>query len=224
MTPTSFTLGISNELWHDLTTNVVAPLTNKVVSGQYAPGSTFKGMVALAALEAGAIAPNHTVFCGGSIELGDHTFHCWSRGGHGTVGLIDAVAESCDVFFYDVGHRVGIDKIAETARKFGLGAKLDIDLPSEKPGLMPDRDWKQRVMKTAWQQGETLVSSIGQGSVLATPLQLAVMMARMANGGHAVSPKLVMKIGEQVAVPESWPEIGVSRAPILPWCCRPSTR
>ena len=167
-----FTLGINNELWHSLITNPTAPLTDKVVAGQYAPGSTFKTMVAMAALETGTIGPDHTVFCPGSMQLGDHTFHCWKHGGHGTVDMIEAVAQSCDVYFYDLAKRIGIDKIAETAREFGLGSKLDIDLQGERPGNIPDQAWKKRVLNASWQQGETLVNAIGQGYVLATPLQL----------------------------------------------------
>jgi penicillin-binding protein 2 len=128
------------------------------------------------------------------MTLGNHRFHCWRRGGHGWLPMIDAIAQSCDVYFYDLSRRLGVDKIAAMANRFGLGGRTGIDLPGESPGLMPTRAWKQANMGTPWQPGENLVISIGQGYVLATPLQLAVMAARLANGGRAVRPHLTMRI------------------------------
>jgi penicillin-binding protein 2 len=147
-------------------------------------------MVALAALESGAVTPATRVSCPGYLELGDTRFHCWKRGGHGAVDMLEGIAQSCDVYFYEVARRTGPDKIADMSRRFGLGASLALDLPGERPGLIPTRDWKLRTYGQPWTQGDTLVMGIGQGYVLATPLQLAVMTARLANGGIAITPHL----------------------------------
>jgi len=145
----------------------------------------------LAALEAGIIDANTEIDCEGYMDIGNHRFHCWKHSGHGRINLKRALAESCDVYFYEIARRVGIDKITEMARKFGLGVKEGIDLPSEKSGLMPTQTWKQRLFGEPWQQGETLLAGIGQSYVLVTPLQLAMMTARIANGGKFVEPHLV---------------------------------
>ncbi|MFP5517000.1 MAG: penicillin-binding protein 2, partial [Alphaproteobacteria bacterium] len=209
--PNQFTMGISAELWEELLSNQATPLNNKAVVGQYPPGSTFKMMAALAALESGIVSSRHTVYCPGHMELGDHRFHCWKRGGHGTVDFVGALRHSCDVFFYDVSRRIGIDRISEMSNRFGLGARTGIDLPHERAGLMPSIAWKKATLGKGWDMGETLVASIGQGYVLATPLQLAVMTCRLANGGYAVKPHLTKQIktvsGEQTA----WPSIGVKK-------------
>lgn len=186
--PNAFNKGLSEEAWRDLVSNSKGPLINKSISGQYAPGSTFKMMVALAALESGIISPDQRFFCEGYVELGDSRFHCWRKKGHGWMDMVSALQQSCDVYFYEVARRTGIDRISEMARRFGMGVKLGIDLPSERDGLMPTRDWKLAVIGSSWQLGETLVAGIGQGYVLSTPLQLAVMMARLINGGVAVKP------------------------------------
>ena len=188
--PNLFTKGISSKDWNALLNNPKKPLISKAISGQYPPGSTFKMMVALAALEGGIAGRTHEVTCKGEVELGNRTFHCWKRGGHGTMRMVEALEQSCDVYFYDVALRVGINRIAKMARRFGLGEKSDIDLHGEQPGLVPDRDWKSANFETGWQKGETLVAGIGQGFMLATPLQLAVMTARIASGGVAVTPHL----------------------------------
>jgi penicillin-binding protein 2 len=188
--PSVFGNGVSRKIWRELTTDPRAPLLNKAISGQYPPGSTFKMIVALAALEAGVAGPDHGVYCPGHLTLGRHTFHCWKRGGHGELSLVDALAQSCDVYFYDLARKVGIDPIAAMARRFGLGERLGIDLPGERAALVPDRAWKRAALNDAWHQGETLVVGIGQGYLQATPLQLAVMAARIASG-RAVQPSLV---------------------------------
>ena len=167
------------------------PLNNKTVSGQYPPGSTFKPIVAIAALEAGLVTPDHSVYCPGFMQLGKYRFHCWKRGGHGWQDMLKGIYRSCDVYFYDVAKRIGIDRISDMAKRFGFGEKLKLGLPGEQPGLVPTREWKLAVHGTRWQQGETLIAGIGQGFLLATPLQLAVMVARIANGGYAVTPRLV---------------------------------
>jgi len=188
--PNAFNRGLSNEEWHALISNPRAPLANKAIAGQYAPGSTFKLAVALAGLEKGAINPNTTVKCWGRTRLGNAYFHCWKRGGHGPVHLHKALTQSCDVYFYEVAKRVGVDRISAMARRLGLGQTLGLDLPGERPGLLPTRDWKLATIGVPWQMGETLISGIGQGYVLATPLQLAVMTARIANGGRAITPRI----------------------------------
>ena len=210
--PNRFSTGINAEVWEDLLSNPNAPLTNKTIASQYAPGSTFKPVVALAALEAGVIGPHHTVFCPGYLDLGDHRFHCWKKGGHGSVDMSDALRQSCDTYFYDVGRRLGIDRIAEMCYRLGLGETLGLDLSGERSGLVPSRQWKQATLGVPWQQGETLVAAIGQGYVLATPLQLAVMCSRLVNGGFAVKPHLVRQIRQGVSEQTVWPEIGVSKA------------
>lgn len=209
--PNQFTMGINAELWEDLLSNPTAPLSNKAVAGQYSPGSTFKTVVAMAALESGIINGHHTAFCPGYMDLGDHRFHCWKKGGHGTVDLVGGLRHSCDVFFYDLARRIGIDRIAEMAKRFGLGLPLGLDLPFERVGLIPSRDWKQASMGTSWQQGETLVAAIGQGYVLTTPLQLAVMTARLANGGLAVRPHLTKQVRGVQAETTTWPSMGVRK-------------
>ena len=193
--PNLFTTGIDTNTWATLSNDPYGRLNNKAVNGQYAPGSTFKMLVALAGLETGAIGPNYRVYCPGFMDLGNHRFHCWRRGGHGWMSLTDAVAQSCDTYFYDVARRVGIDTIAAMANRFGIGEPVGIDLPHESTGLMPTRAWKERELDRPWQQGETLVASIGQGYVLSTPLQLCVMTARLVNGGRAIRPHLTRRIG-----------------------------
>lgn len=190
--PNAFNRGLSQAEWETLSTNPKSPLTNKAIRGQYAPGSTFKPAVALAALEKGAITPETEIFCSGSTTLGNAEFHCWKRGGHGKLDLKGALEHSCDVYFYETARRAGIDRIGSMAKRFGLGQKLGLDLPGEKTGLVPNNDWKLGAIGTSWQLGETLITGIGQGYILTTPLQLAVMMARLANGGREVSPRLTV--------------------------------
>jgi penicillin-binding protein 2 len=189
--PNAFNIGLSRTEWQSIVKDPYAPLINKAVSGQYAPGSTFKVMVALAALEAGAMNPDQRVFCRGHTQLGNARFHCWKRGGHGSVDMRGAIQHSCDVYFYEAARRTGIDRIAEMARRFGLGTPTGVDLPGERGGLIPTSKWKRAAIGVPWQKGETLVAGIGQGFVLATPLQLAVMTARLANGKLKVKPHLV---------------------------------
>ena len=193
--PALFGGGLRRGVWQELRTDPRTPLVNKCIRGQYPPGSTFKMMTALAALAAG-VSPSHTVFCPGSTSLGRAVFHCWKEHGHGTLGLTQALAQSCDVYFYDLARRVGIDAIAAMARRFGFGAPLGLDLPGEQPGLIPTTDWKQATLGESWQKGETLVCGVGQGYVSATPLQLAIMAARLANGGIGVTPWLVAPAAE----------------------------
>jgi penicillin-binding protein 2 len=207
--PGTFANGLSQETWRAWVTNPQAPLVNKAIAGQYPPGSTFKMVVALAALEAGVVGPDHEVVCPGFMHLGRHRFHCWRPWGHGKLTLVDAIAQSCDVYFYDLARKVGVEAIAEMARRFGLGQRLDIDLPGERAGLVPDKAWKLAARGVPWQKGETLVVGIGQGFVQATPLQLAVMTARIANGAYAIRPWLARAPGSQEGTLEA-PPLGVS--------------
>ena len=192
--PNLFTGGISTQEWRQLIAHPRYPLSNKSISGQYSPGSTFKMIVALAALEGGDVGPDHSFHCPGFLELGNRQFRCWQGHGHGHVAMVRGLTESCDVYFYEVAKRVGIDRIAAMAERFGFGSKLEIELPGEKPGLVPTRDWKLAAIGEPWQGGETLIVGIGQGYLLTTPLQLAVMVARIANGGMAVEPRIVAAV------------------------------
>ncbi|MCW9032936.1 MAG: penicillin-binding protein 2 [Rhodospirillales bacterium] len=192
--PNAFNRGLSTKEWKSLIGNNRKPLNNKAISGQYAPGSTFKMIVALAALEKGVIGPEQKVFCSGHVELGTARFHCWKKRGHGAVDLVQAIQSSCDVYFYEIARRTGIERIASMARRFGFGSSLGLDISGERSGLIPDKGWKRAELGEGWHQGETLLAGIGQGYVLATPLQLAVMTARLANGGEAVRPHLTSSI------------------------------
>ena len=195
--PNDFTYGISQKKYDELRNNPKKPFLNKFLKGQYPPGSTFKMVVALAALEAGVIDQFDKFNCEGKIELGDSTFHCWKEEGHGELALVNAIARSCDVYYYEIAGLVGIDKIAEMAHRLGLGETYNIGLNGQGGGLIPTRDWKWVNYESRWQKGETLISGIGQGAVLATPLQLAVMTARLANGQKAVTPRLLYSVGNE---------------------------
>ena len=190
--PNAFNRGLSNLEWKALITNPRMPLNNKAIAGQYAPGSTFKMVVALAALEKGVVTPRTKFFCSGELEFGKSIFHCWKDDGHGHMSMANAIVQSCDVYFYEIALRTGIDSISAMAHKLGLGQILDIELSGEQRGLIPTRAWKKKVKQVSWQKGETLLAGIGQGLILATPLQLVVMMARLVNGGKAVLPRLII--------------------------------
>ena len=194
--PNLFVRGISQTDYSSLLENDHRPLANKVVQGVYPPGSTFKMVTALAALEAGVIDTETRVRCPGYLEYGDTRFHCWKRGGHGSVDLARSLAESCDVYFYDIAQRVGIDKIAEMGRKLGLGIRHDMPLSAIAEGNMPDKAWKKERHNAEWRIGDTINASIGQGYVLTSPLQLAVMTARIASG-RSVAPRIVRSIDGQ---------------------------
>lgn len=186
--PNAFNRGLTANEWNDLSTNLRSPLTNKAIAGQFAPGSTFKLMVALAAVDGGGISPDMHVFCPGVMQLGAIKFHCWKKGGHGSLDLVGGLKNSCDVYFYEIARRIGPDRIHDMAVKFGLGQITGVDLPGEHAGLIPNRAWKKAALGQPWHPGETLVNGIGQGYCLATPLQLATMVARIANGGKQVIP------------------------------------
>lgn len=206
--PNLFVRGISNADYAALTENDRRPLADKTVQGAYPPGSTFKMVTALAALEAGVITAEDTVYCKGYLELGNRKFNCWKRAGHGTVGLIRSFEESCDVFYYDVAQKVGIERIADMARRLGIGVRHDLPMSAVTEGMAPDKDWKVRKYKRDWLIGDTLNAGIGQGFVLASPLQLAVMTARIASG-KGILPRLVAAVdGVDVPLPDQ-PELGI---------------
>ena len=192
--PNLFVRGISHRDYAMLTENDHRPLANKVVQGVYPPGSTFKMMTALAALEAGVIDGETKISCRGFIELGSRKAHCWKRGGHGAVDLARSLSESCDVYYYEIALKVGIDKIAEMCRRFGLGLRHDLPMSAISEGTVPDQAWKLAKDGQDWRKGDTINAAIGQGYVLASPLQLAVMSARIASG-RAVVPRLVRSVG-----------------------------
>jgi penicillin-binding protein 2 len=193
--PNKFVRGISSADYTELTENEFRPLSTKPVQGVYPPGSTFKMMTALAALEAGVIEPDETVWCPGYKEVGGRRFNCWKRAGHGWVDLDKSLTQSCDVYYYDVAERVGIENIANMARRFGLGTTFDLPMSAVAHGLTPDKAWKLKNRKAEWQIGDTLNSGIGQGFVLTSPLQLAVMTARLASG-KALYPRLIKSANE----------------------------
>ena len=189
--PNAMAKGLSSKEWQDLLNNEKNPLSNKAISGQYSPGSTFKTIVALAALESGIIRSDTRYSCSGQMFLGNHAFHCWKRAGHGPLNIVEALMYSCDIYFYEAAQRIGIERIAKMARRFGLGSKLNIGLENEKEGLIPDKKWKRKRFGEPWMLGETVISGIGQGYILTTPLQLATMVARLANGGYEVKPTFI---------------------------------
>ena len=189
--PNAFSKGITNKYWGELQANERNPLLNKAIAGQYPPGSTFKLSMALAALNAKVTAPMNTVFCNGHFTYGNHQFTCWKTTGHGTVSMREAIQQSCDVYFYTMAERLGIDNIADMARRLGMGKPTGLGIPGEKGGIVPDDKWKRSRGWGQWMGGDTISVGIGQGYIITTPLQLAVMTARIANGGFMVSPRLV---------------------------------
>lgn len=191
--PNLFVRGISSKDYGELTGNKYRPLASKTVQGLYPPGSTFKMITAMAALEAGLIGPDDTAYCPGHLEVSGRRFHCWKRAGHGWVDLQDSLKKSCDVYYYDLAIKVGIEKISAMARRFGLGQRHDVPMSAVAEGLAPTMDWKQIHHGQPWRVGDTVNSSIGQGFLLASPLQLAVMSARLATG-REVSPRLVKSV------------------------------
>ncbi len=204
--PSLFNTGVPQSQWQAWAQDPRAPLINKATGGLYAPGSTFKMAVALAALQSGAITPGERFFCPGYFDLGNARFHCWRRGGHGSLDLHGGIKNSCDVFFYQVALKAGIDPIAAMGHRLGLATRLAIDLPTQQIGLIPTREWR-RAQGHAWNLGDTVVSGIGQGYIMVTPLQLAVYVARVATG-RAVEPHLTRSIGGELVSgshPEDWP-------------------
>ena len=189
-----FVSGMSHEQWGALISNPLKPMSNKAVQGEYPPASTFKIVTAIAGLEEGVIDADTTIFCPGFYKFGNRVYQCWKKGGHGSVNVISALAESCDCFFYQVGQKLGIDRLAWYAKAFGLGSPTGINLDHEAPGLVPTAAWKKRQIGIPWQAGETLSVAIGQGYNLVTPLQMAGLISAIGNGGDRYRPLILKKI------------------------------
>ena len=192
--PNMFAGGVSNTYWSNIITDEHKPLQNRAIQGQYPPGSVFKIVTAAAGLEEGVITPDTTIDCHGYFKLGKKNYRCWRKGGHGRMDLRNAIIQSCDVYFYTVGFRLGIDRLSRYAFGFGLGSPTDVDLEGEKTGLIPTEEWKESVKGEPWILGETVSASIGQGFDLVTPIQLANMLAAVGNGGTLYKPKIIWKV------------------------------
>ena len=205
--PDNFNMGLSGAQWKALQNDPMHPLINKSIAGLYPPGSTIKPLIAIAALASGAMSPSDGVYCNGKARLGNHLFHCWKKEGHGAMSMREAIKHSCDVYFYEAGRRTGIVPMQEMGNKFGLGVKLDIGLPDEKQGLMPSPNWKRARFGQPWVGGETLIAAIGKGYIQTTPLQLAVMTARLASG-KMVMPRLVRDVSAD-ARPIIFPDMNI---------------
>ena len=194
--PNSFVFGISQDEWQLIRNNPMKPLINKSISGNYSPGSTIKPIVALSALENDIVSPKFTINCKGHkhpLELYGQSYHCWKKEGHGYVSLREAMKQSCDTYFYEVARRLGVDKLSETAKKFGLGKQVFENLfINEKNGLVPSTFWKKNALGKNWLLGETVITGIGQGYIQTTPIQLCLMTAQIANGGHKIYPQIVL--------------------------------
>jgi penicillin-binding protein 2 len=197
--PNSFVHGINQNEWNGLLNNRDKPLINKAISGLYPPGSTIKTLTALSALENDVVNSRLTVRCKGYIDLHGERFHCWKKKGHGLVGMRTAIKKSCDVYFYEVSRRLGIDRLATTAEKFGLGKNVLKNYKEEKAGVVPNTKWKIRELGKNWYIGETLHSGIGQGYFLTTPLQLSLMTAQIANGGFKITPRILVDENDQIS-------------------------
>jgi len=192
--PNLFNRGVSADVWEKISSNPLHPMENRAIAGQYPPGSTYKLIVAAAALEEGLITPETSFNCPGSFEMGTRTFRCWRKHGHGRVSLHRAIVESCDVYFYHVGRLLGVDRLAQYAQAFGLGARTGVAMAGERRGLIPTRDWKLARFGVPWQPGETISIAIGQGYNTVTPLQLANAYAAVANNGEFFTPRVVQRI------------------------------
>ena len=191
--PNLFVFGISKDEWQLIRNDPMKPLVNKSLQGNYSPGSTIKPLVALSALENGIINTNFTVKCTGKTEMYGQTYHCWKKKGHGYVSFRNAMKQSCDTYFYEIARRLGVDKLSQTAKKFGLGEKVFGNLfDIEKKGLIPDTQWKKNALGQGWLLGETMITGIGQGYIQTTPIQLCLMTAQIANGGFKIYPKIII--------------------------------
>jgi len=189
--PNKFVHGITSKDWQNLLNDDKKPLINKSIAGLYPPGSTIKPIVALSALENDVVSPNTTVECKGEIELYGHKYHCWKEKGHGFLRLREAIKQSCDIYFYEVARRLGVDRLAVTANKFGLGNKVFNILNEERTGLVPTTKWKSKNIGKGWVIGETLLAGIGQGYFQTTPIQLCLMTSQLANGGYKIKPRII---------------------------------
>jgi len=201
-----FVHGIASKDWQDLINNERKPLINKSIAGVYPPGSTIKPIVALSALENDVVSTNTTIECRGAIELYGHKYHCWREKGHGFLRLREGIKQSCDIYFYEVARRLGVDRLAETASKFGLGSKVFDILDEERTGLVPTTKWKLKNIGRGWVLGETLLAGIGQGYFQSTPIQLCLMSAQLANGGYKIKPKIIYNEEASKSSTEDWGE------------------
>ena len=210
-----FVGGITHEQWDLLISNPFRPMSNRAIQGEYPPGSTYKIITALAGLQEGVIDDKTIFHCPGYYRFGNRAYRCWKKGGHGNVDIIKAVEESCDVFFYQVGQRLGVDRLAWYANAFGLGTPTGIKLDQEAHGLIPTAAWKKKRTGVPWQQGETLSIAIGQGSNLATPLQMAVLVAAVANGGNRYRPMILdrIKMVEGLTLQKNEPQL-IGKLPV----------
>ena len=207
-----FVNGISNKEWQDLITNPFKPLINKSLAGLYPPGSTIKPVVALSALENDIMSTKKTVYCKGNMELYGQTYHCWKEKGHGYMNMRSAIKQSCDIYFYETARRLGIDRLSITAKDFGLGKKVLENFVEEKSGIVPNTKWKKENIGRGWVLGETLISGIGQGYFQSTPIQLCLMMAQLANGGHEIRPRIVDDKYKLVEITNAWREEFINRS------------
>ncbi len=210
--PNKFVLGITNKEWQELISDSRKPLINKSISGLYPPGSTIKPVVALSALENDIVNTKFAVECTGSIEKYGQTYHCWKEKGHGYMNLRSAIKQSCDVYFYEISRRLGIDRLAETSKKFGLGGKVLDEFNEEKKGVVPNTQWKLKNIGKNWFIGETLISGIGQGYFQSTPLQLCLMISQFANGGHKIKPRIIDDKYAVQPIINAWRDEFISRA------------
>ena len=191
--PNLFVFGISQDEWQLIRNDPMKPLVNKTLQGNYSPGSIIKPIVALSALENGIMNTNFTVKCTGKTEMYGQTYHCWKKKGHGFVSLRNAMKQSCDTYFYEIARKLGVDRLSETAKKFGLGEKVFGELfEIEKKGLVPNTQWKKNALGKGWLLGETIITGIGQGYIQTTPIQLCLMTAQIANGGYKIYPHIVV--------------------------------
>ena len=196
--PNLFLFGISQDDWQLIRNNPLKPLINKTLSGLYSPGSTIKPIVALSALENDVVSTEFKVNCTGKTEMYGQTYHCWKKKGHGVVNLKNAMKQSCDTYFYEVARKLGVDRLSETAKKFGLGETVFNELfINEKKGLIPNTQWKKDNLGNGWVIGETLITGIGQGYTQTTPLQLCLMTAQLANGGYKIYPKITVSENDE---------------------------
>tara|TARA_B100000401_G_C52777956_1_gene706687 strand:+ start:1 stop:1128 length:1128 start_codon:yes stop_codon:yes gene_type:complete len=190
--PNKFTHGINHKDWNEIRDNPLKPFVNKSIAGLYSPGSTFKPLVALAALEYNILNPNLKVRCKGHIEMYGQKYHCWKDKGHGYMSLRNAIKQSCDIYFYEMARKLGVDKLAVVAKKYGLGSSILGDVYfDEKKGLVPNTEWKRNNLGRGWLLGETIINGIGQGYIQTTPLQLCLMTAQLANGGYKINPHII---------------------------------
>ncbi len=206
--PNAFVFGISQDEWQLIRNNPMKPLVNKTLSGNYSPGSTIKPIVALSALENEIVSSKFTVNCKGHkhpLELYGQKYHCWKKEGHGYVSLKEAMKQSCDTYFYEVARKLGVDRLSETAKKFGLGNKVFNNLfENEKDGLIPSTTWKKNILGKNWLLGETIITGIGQGYIQTTPIQLCLMTAQIANGGYKIYPKIILNKNDEDIKPDKF--------------------